>query len=173
MDTKPVTEIAEYARTNLETLRRRAYLLCGDWHRADDLVQDTLIRVASSLHRVRNPAALPGFVRTCMIRALLNQLRRPWRLEDSVAEPPERGSGDLAEQVSRETDVLRALQRVPPRQRAVLVCRYYEDLDVAATAEALGCSPGTVKSQTAKGLAALRAALGYDLPATSPITTGA
>lgn len=169
MDAQSSVAIGAFAKANLESMRRTAYLLAGDWHRADDLVQDTLIRLAGSLRQVRDPVALPAYVRTCMIRALLDQRRRPWRRERSVAEPPDRGLDDAVEGVERRTDVLRALQQVPPRQRAVLVCRFYEDLDIAATAAALGCSTGTVKSQTARGLAALRAALGYDLMVEGPI----
>jgi RNA polymerase sigma factor (sigma-70 family) len=99
------------------------------------------------------------------VRAVIDESRRPWRRERSVADtaayefqqPLEPDAGD---RVATKEALLDGLRRVPPRQRAVLVLRFLEGLDVAGVAEALGCSEGTVKSQTARGLDALRAALG-------------
>jgi len=158
----------EYFAARQASLRRTAYLLCGDWHWADDLTQTAFVRLAAAWQRVRDPGAVDAFVRTCLVRVYLAESRRAWRRrENTVAEPPERaGRDDDAETVTRQMVFARALAQLPPRQRATLVCRFYQELDVAATATALGCSEGTVKSQTARGLAALRAALtgsGYDL----------
>jgi DNA-directed RNA polymerase specialized sigma24 family protein len=99
-------------------LRRTAFLLCGDWHQAEDLVQVAFEKVYASWHRVR------------------------------AVEAPERQS------------LQHALAAVPPRQRACLVLRFYDDLSVAETARLLGCTEGTVKSQTSRGLDTLRAELG-------------
>lgn len=159
---------SEYFTARQASLRRTAYLLCGDWHWADDLTQTAFVRLAAAWHRVRDPGAVDAFVKTCLIRVYLAENRRAFRRREStVAEPPDRaGRDDDAETVTRQLVFARALGLLPPRQRATLVCRFYQELDVAATAAALGCTEGTVKSQTARGLAALRVALsesGYDL----------
>lgn len=137
-------------------------MLCGDWHRADDLTQLAFVRLASSWHRLRDPEAVDSYVRTCLLRSYLSDQRRAWRRREwATAEVPEPGGvPDTAEVAADRVTVMRALGQVPPRQRAVLVCRYYEGLDVATTAALLGCSEGTVKSQTARGLDGLRRLLG-------------
>lgn len=153
---------SEYFTARREMVRRTAYLICGDWHWAEDLTQAAFIRLAAGWHRVQDPQALDAFVRTCLIRAYLAETRRQWRRrERTVAEPPDvAGVDDDAEVADRRVVFERALRRVPPRQRVTLVCRFYQGLDVAETAAALGCSEGTVKSQTARGLASLRRVLG-------------
>jgi RNA polymerase sigma-70 factor (sigma-E family) len=133
-------------------------MLCGDWHWADDLTQSAFMRLAVSWRKVNDRQALDAFVRTCLMRAYFSDLRRVWRRsERTVAEPPEVAAP--IEDAQDRTAFLAALRRIPPRQRAVLVCRYYQDLDVAATAQTLGCSEGTVRSQAARGLAKLRGLL--------------
>lgn len=155
-------QFSEYFAARHETFRRTAYLICGDWHWADDLTQTAFIRLAASWHKVRDRQALDAFVRTCLVRAYLAETRRVWRRrERSFAEPPDLASAeDDAEAATQRLVFIRALGRLPARQRVTLICRYYQGLDVAATAEALGCAEGTVKSYTARGLAALRTALG-------------
>jgi RNA polymerase sigma factor (sigma-70 family) len=119
------------------------------------------VRLAASWRRVRVRDSLDGYLRTCLFREAVTESRRPWRRESAVQELPEPLPGPAADEaVTSRMTVVAALRRLTPRQRAVLVCRYYEDLDVAATAAALRCSTGTVKSQTARALEALRAALG-------------
>jgi RNA polymerase sigma-70 factor (sigma-E family) len=154
-------EFSAYFSARFHQARRLAYLLCGDWHRADDLAQTAFVRVASSWHRIRDPNAVDAYLRTCLIRSFLSDQRRVWRRREApTAQLPEREAGeDSAEEVATRLAVMRALAVVPARQRAVLVCRFYDGLGVAATARVLGCSEGTVKSQSARGLAALRAAL--------------
>jgi RNA polymerase sigma-70 factor (sigma-E family) len=156
----------EYFATRRDAVRRAAYLLCGDWYWADDLTQIAFVRLAAGWHRVRDLAALDAFVRTCLFRAYLSEARRMWRRRERVhAELPELGTpGDNAETTTRRVVFLALLRRLPPRQRAVLVCRFYQGLDVAATADTLGCSAGTVKSQTAKALAQLRTLLDDPFP---------
>jgi RNA polymerase sigma-70 factor (sigma-E family) len=157
----------EYVAARRPQVRRAAYLLCGDWHWADDLTQIAFVRLASGWHRIRDPAAVDAFVRTCLVRAYLAETRRAWRRrERRVAELPDTASpNDAAENVARQLTFAAALRRLPPRQRAVLVCRYYHGLDVVGTAEVLRCSTGTVKSQSSRGLAALRAILGVPVVA--------
>ncbi|HEY0698217.1 MAG TPA: SigE family RNA polymerase sigma factor, partial [Micromonospora sp.] len=151
----------EYFAARREAVRRAAYLMCGDWHWADDLTQAAFIRLAAAWHRVRDPLALDAYVRTCLVRVYLAETRRVWRRrEQSSADPPETSDGaDAPEDVARRIVFARALRQLPPRQRVTLVCRFYQELDVAETAAVLGCSEGTVKSQTARGLAALRRVL--------------
>jgi RNA polymerase sigma-70 factor (sigma-E family) len=159
-------QFSEYFVARRDVVRRSAYLMCGDWHWADDLAQAAFIRLASAWHRVRDPQALDAFVRTCLVRAYLAETRRVWRRrERAVAETPElAGAGDDAEDATRRVVFATALRQVPPRQRVTLICRYYHELDVAETAAVLGCSEGTVKSQTARGLATLRRVLGDAVP---------
>jgi RNA polymerase sigma-70 factor (sigma-E family) len=155
-------QFSEYFAARHEVVRRTAYLMCGDWHWADDLAQSAFIRLAAGWHKVRDREALDAFVRTCLVRAYLAETRRVWRRrERSFAELPELvATDDNAETATRRLVFIHALGELPPRQRVTLVCRYYQGLDVAETAAALNCSEGTVKSQTARGLAALRRVLG-------------
>lgn len=149
-----------YVAARRDAVRRTAYLLCGDWHAADDLTQTAFIKVYRAWHRIRDRGALDAYVRSVLVRATVDESRRPWRREKAVdAVPDNPASSDIASAVADREVVRAALAAVPPGQRAVLVLRYFEGLDVAATAAALRCSVGNVKSQTARGLAALRAAL--------------
>jgi RNA polymerase sigma-70 factor (sigma-E family) len=154
-------EFSAFFAARFRSTRRLAYLLCGDWHRADDLAQTAFVRVASSWHRIRDSSAVDAYLRTCLMRSFLTEQRRVWRRREApTADLPERAAaGDSAETVTTRVAVVNALAKVPARQRAVLVCRFYDGLDVAATARVLRCSEGTIKSQTARGLATLRAAL--------------
>ena len=157
-------KFARFFAARHQALRRTAYLLCGDWHWADDLAQIAFVRVAAAWNRIREPAALDAFLRTCLVRAYLAEAGRAWRRrEATVGELPDtapRSGGDESGEVVERTVFMAALRRVPPRQRATLVCRFYQGLDVAETAAVLRCSVGAVKSQTSRGLAALRAVLG-------------
>ncbi|WP_433218886.1 SigE family RNA polymerase sigma factor [Dactylosporangium sp. CS-047395] len=157
-ETEEQEQFREYFTARHDAVRRTAYVLCGDWHWADDLTQAAFIRLATGWRTVRDRGALDAFVRTCLVRAYLSDVKRVWRRrERSVAEPPDRaGSGNSAERADGRMTFEAALRKLPPRQRAVLLCRYYQDLDVAETAATLGCSQGTVKSQAARGLAKLK-----------------
>jgi RNA polymerase sigma-70 factor (sigma-E family) len=173
IDEASVAEFEEYFAARRDAVRRAAYLLCGDWHWADDLTQIAFVRLAAGWHRVRDRAALDAFVRTCLLRAYLGETRRAFRRrERSDADLPDLGSPeDDAETTTRRLVFAAALRRLPPRQRAVVVCRYYLELDVAQTADTLGCTAGTVKSQTAKALIKLRTLLDepFPEPAARPI----
>jgi RNA polymerase sigma-70 factor (sigma-E family) len=157
MSTEPA-QFAAYFTARRDAVRRTAYLLCGDWHFADDLTQMAFVRLAAAWRRVRDREALDAYVHTILIRTFLAENRR-WfrRRERSTAEITDTAAGaDPGETVGRRLAVAAALRRLPDGQRAAVVARFYADLDVAATAEALGCSPGTVKSQTARAVRALR-----------------
>jgi RNA polymerase sigma-70 factor (sigma-E family) len=152
----------EYVSTRLEPWRRAAYLLCGDWHTADDLVSTALIRLLRHWRRAAEMDNLDGYVRRIIVRAWLDERRRPWRRERSQAELPEPAQpvATPGDRLDDRSVLLAYLAELPPRRRAVIVLRYFCDLSVEATADALGCSTGTVKSQTARALDALRARFG-------------
>jgi RNA polymerase sigma-70 factor (sigma-E family) len=138
-------------------MRRTAYLLCGgDWHRAEDLVQTTLTKIYVAWSRIRRDGSVDAYSRKIMVRAAIDESRRAYRRREAAVEvlPEVEVLGGTG--VEEAVDVRRALARLPAGQRAVVVLRYWEDLSVADTAAALGRSEGTVKSQSAKGLAALR-----------------
>jgi RNA polymerase sigma-70 factor (sigma-E family) len=151
-------QFAAYFTARRDVVRRTAYLLCGDWHFADDLTQMAFVRVAAGWRKVRDREALDAYVHTILIRTFLAEQRRWFRRRERTTDAVVETGADTnpADEVSRRLAVAAALRRLPDGQRAVIVARFYADLDVAATAEALGCSPGTVKSQTARAVRALR-----------------
>ncbi|RLK60391.1 SigE family RNA polymerase sigma factor [Actinokineospora cianjurensis] len=162
MDQREEQEFAEYFTARRDAVRRTAYLLCGDWHRADDLTQTAFVALHRRWRKIRDRGALDAYVRRSVLRAMIDETRRPWRRERHVDAVPEQATTatDVGESVATRSALVDGLAKVPPRQRAVLVLRFLEGLDVASTAEALKCSEGTVKSQTARGLATLREVLG-------------
>lgn len=150
-----------FAARMLPRLWRRAYQLCGDWHEAEDLAQDTLIQMYRRWPRLRQRDELEGYTYKVLLRAFLMSRRRArWRRETLFAEPPEPIAGDdRGSSVETGLSVRMALARLAPRQRAVLVLRFWEDLSVRQVAAALDVSPGTVTSQTVRALATLRAGM--------------
>lgn len=154
-------EFRDFVHASWGSLYRTAYLLIGDAGLAEDLVQTALAKTYASWHRVRDVNAAIGYARTTLVREGTGWFRRrSWRSEQPVAEPPD-ASYDA--DPSDRSMIVTALAELPPRQRAVLVLRYYEDLSVSACAAALGCSEGTVKSQTFDALSRLRERLGEDI----------
>ena len=149
-----------YFADRRDQVRRLAYLMCGDWHRADDLAQTAFVKLYGAWNRIRDPGAMDAYLRSCLVRATVDESRRPWRRERVVEILPENPvvEADISALVADREVFRHALAEVPPGQRAILVLRYYEGLDVASTAAAMGCSEGNVKSQTARGLAALKTA---------------
>ncbi|MFI5956337.1 SigE family RNA polymerase sigma factor [Cryptosporangium sp. NPDC051539] len=149
----------EFAQERLPSLRRLAYVLSQDWHRADDLVQGALVQIYVHWDKVSAATDRAAYARTTLVRVFLNERRTSWaRRVVLVDEPPDVAA--RPEPDSSESLTLRsALAGLPPRQRAVLVLRFWSDLSVEQTASALSCSPGTVKSQTSKALASLRRVL--------------
>jgi RNA polymerase sigma-70 factor (sigma-E family) len=148
-------EFTAYMAESAIRLRRTAYLLCGDWQRAEDELQSALVKLYLAWGRVHTRGALDAFVRTTLVRGVIDSERRPWRRERSQATLPDQPAAEPLPAEDRLA-VREALALVPARQRAVLVLRFYEDCDVAETARLVGCTEGTVKSQTSRGLARLR-----------------
>jgi RNA polymerase sigma-70 factor (sigma-E family) len=146
-------------------LVRYATLLCGDASEAEEIVQSTLTRVALRWRFVEGKDNPDGYVRRALVRACIDSGKR--RRRESVTERiPDIGVPDAASRHADADQVRRALAALPPRQRAVLVLRYLDDASEARTAEVLGCSVGTVKSQAAKGLAKLREVVGVEASGT-------
>jgi RNA polymerase sigma-70 factor (sigma-E family) len=149
-------DYVDYAQAHLPSLRRLAYRLCGDWTGADDLVQECLVALYRHWRKASAADEIDAYVRTMLVHAYLADRERSWsrrvRLFAEVT-PPQVPPMAAPE---HRLDVLAALAKLSRGQRAVLVLRYWEDLDVARTATLLGCSTGTVKSQTSYAIAALR-----------------
>lgn len=145
-------EFGEFVDARALVMRRTAYLLCGDWHRAEDIVQTALIKLYVAWSRVRKDS-VDAYARKVLVRTAIDESRRGFfQRERSVDVVPEPAVTDD----SADFDLRQALDALPPGQRAVVVLRYWEDLSITETARILGRTEGTVKSQAAKGLAALR-----------------
>jgi len=156
---KPADEMAfvEFAQAARPRLRRAAYLLCGDWDLASDHVQEGLIRVYVAWPRMRRTGGEHAYARRAVVSAFLDSARKRSSKEYATEADASVPSGeDVADAVVARRALMVALEKLPPRQRACVVLRYFEDLDVAATAATLGCSQGTVKSQTSRALDSLR-----------------
>jgi RNA polymerase sigma-70 factor (sigma-E family) len=136
---------------------RSAWLLTGNEASAEDLVQTALVRLWPRWSKVERDGGVDAYVRRILVSTYINGWRRRWRGEVPTAVMPD---GPVQTDPHAATDlriaVRHALAELPPRQRAVVVLRYFEDLTEVQTAQALGCAVGTVKSQTAKALARLR-----------------
>ena len=163
MDALAEAEFERYFRARRDAIRRTAFLMCGDWHRADDHTQAAFVALHRHWRRVRDKGALDAWMRRTLMRTVVDESRRPWRRERFTDDVGVVDQEFADPDITTRHVLVDGLRSVPPRQRAVLVLRYLDGLDVATTAAALGCSEGTVKSQTAHGLAALRAALGGSL----------
>lgn len=151
-------DFREFVATRQHQLLRSAWLLTGEWPAAEDLVQTALSRAWPHWPRVMRSGGAEAYVRTVLLNCYRRSWRRRWNGEIPTASLPEVAVHDhLSEQ-----GLLQALGELPPRQRAVVVLRFYEELSVAETATAMGVSEGTVKSQTAKALAHLRVSTHLD-----------
>ncbi|ACU69911.1 RNA polymerase, sigma-24 subunit, ECF subfamily [Catenulispora acidiphila DSM 44928] len=153
-------DFRQFAASRQKQLLRSAYLLCGDWHGAEDLVQTAFGQLYRSWHRVRRVEHPDAYAKQVLYRCHLSAKRKRRFTTvsiDSVLEPAASGDGfgDGSTGV-----LLEALAGLPDRARAVVVLRFWEDYSVAQTAEALGVSQGTVKSQSSRALALLRERIG-------------
>ena len=170
MDEAAEGRFRDWAGARAAPLHRTAFLLCGDWHVAEDLVQEAMARAALNWRRIEAADSPDAYVR----KILVNEGRARWRRRSSRERPAERlpegqvedGSAERA----RRDELLTALRALPPRQRAAVVLRYFDQLSEAETARALDCSLGTVKSQTSRALATLRKTLQPEELACAPTT---
>lgn len=148
----------EYVHGRGPALVRLARLLTGDVHRADDLVQDTLARAYVHWRRIAKADRPDVYVRRMLVNANISWWRRKSSRELALADIPDRPSTrDIGGEAADRDAMWRLVGTLPPRQRSVLVLRYYEDLDDAAIAEILECSTSTVRVHALRGLATLRA----------------
>jgi RNA polymerase sigma-70 factor (sigma-E family) len=148
-------EFTRYVEARGGALLRTAVFLCaGDRAGAEDLVQASLVRAYVAWHRVRDEGARDAYVRRIMVREAYRRPRAPTLLPDKP------GPLDAHGPVDDRLDLFPLLAALPRQQRAVVVLRYYEDLSERDIADALGCSPGSVKRHASRALATLRARLG-------------
>ena len=148
----------EFMSAAAPRLRRTAYLLCGDWHAAQDLTQATLVRVFVGWHRIRDPGSAHAYAQRTLVNSYLAGRRRKSSTEvvsgELADQPGPPGTADL------RLVLMQALGVLTPRARAVVVLRYWEDRSINQVAALLGCSAGNVTSQSARALAKLRVHLG-------------
>ena len=158
---------ANFVVTRGPALTRTAFLMTGDWHSAEDLVQATLIRMFGVWRRLERREEAEPYARRTLTRLYLDQRRLRRSTERVTAELPE-PEHDSSSSADAALDLLGALAKLPARQRAVVILRYWEDLEVATVSDILNLPIGTVKSLSSRGLAALRA----DLPDYRPVEHG-
>ena len=151
-------EFSAFVAARQAHLRRIAYAVCGDWHRADDLLQTALVKLYVAWPRLHRDGREEAYTRQIIVRANIDESRRPWRREQAGLDGldpvvrPELASED-------RSALFDALQDLPVRQRKVVVLRHWLGLSVEETAHELGISTGTVKSQSSRALARLQSVL--------------
>lgn len=154
-------EFTEFVRARSGALTRTAYLLLGDHALAQDLVQEALTKVYVAWPRIQRRQGLDAYARAVVVNTAISWKRRKgWRGERATEVVPEPTAATDDDSTEERLTLWRTLQALPPRQRAALVLRFYEDLSVAETARVMGCAEGTVKSQVSQGITRLREALG-------------
>lgn len=153
-DTGQAGSFDDFVAARGDALWRSAWLLTGDGHLAEDLVQTALAKSYRAWERIGDPAGFEAYVRRTLYTTYVSWWRRRWNGERPTAQLPE--APDAAPDLALRRDLVAALATLPRGQRAVIVLRYFEDRSERETADALGCSVGTVKSQCARALTALR-----------------
>jgi RNA polymerase sigma-70 factor (sigma-E family) len=154
-------EFTAFADAASSGLLGTAFLLCGDWHTAEDLTQTTLAKLFAAWHGIRNRDAVHAYARRTLLNTFLVDCRRKRRREVLTSD-----ASQYADPVARAQDpelrlaLTDALATLAPKARAVIVLRYWDDMSVDQVAALLGCSPGNVKSQSARSLEKLRQVLG-------------
>lgn len=161
----------DYVVARQGALTRAAYLMSGDRHTAEDLVQSSLAKAWTRWEHVSRSTNVDAYVHRILINTFVASTRRRWWGERPAGDrlPEEIHLDPLPDWTQRET-LLAAVRRLAPRQRAVIALRFFLDQSEAVTAETLGCSLGTVKSQTARALAQLRTHLGADASLATTVT---
>ncbi|WP_128376766.1 SigE family RNA polymerase sigma factor [Streptomyces cavernae] len=161
MQAEHEAQFQEFVKARWTRLVRTAYLLTGDAQLAEDLTQTALAKAYRSWRRVSRSASPEAYVRRMLVSCNSDRFRKRRVKEALTPSPPDvPGPDEPSSRVDTRGVLMAALAELPPKQRAVVVMRYWEDLSEAEVAEVLGCSLGTVKSQASKGLAKLRAVPG-------------
>lgn len=151
-------EFTDFVAARQTHLRRVAYALCGDWHKAEDLLQTSLTKLYVAWPRLGPDSSPEAYVRRIMVRANIDESRRPWRRERPTDELTDRPAAEGTSYEDRSA-LFEALQSLPEMQRKVVVLRHWLGLSVREAAEELGISEGTVKSHSHRGLTALEQVL--------------
>lgn len=149
-------EFRDFVAARGAALHRTAYLLVGDWALAEDLVQTALVKTYLAWQRLGGIAAVEPYTRKVLLNTATSGFRRRWNGERPTGELPPVPVSDGAEEHAERDRLWQVVRSLPPRQRAVLVLRYYEDLSEVETARLLDISLGTVKSQCARAMETLR-----------------
>ncbi|ACZ89694.1 RNA polymerase sigma-E factor [Streptosporangium roseum] len=154
-------EFSRYVKEARPGLRRTAFLLSSDWFEADDLVQRALIAIHGRWESLEHRDRITGYARTIIIRMIISDRRSHRWSREALAEalPEPEPAGDPYALLGDRLVLMRALAALGPRQRAVVVLRYWEDRSVEETALAMGSGGSTVRSQTARALSTLRSVL--------------
>jgi RNA polymerase sigma-70 factor (sigma-E family) len=159
VDARIEEEFTTFVTERNHALFRVAYALTGNQHAAEDLLQTALAKTYAKWSRISTDAE--GYVKRILYRDWVSLWRRRVRRpETTTATPPERARPDASEETVMRLVLRDAISALPPRQRAVVVLRYLDDLGEQEVADILGCSPGTVASQASRALAKLRRAVG-------------
>ena len=166
---RDTSEYSEFVEHRSHALLRTAYLLVGDHQLAEDLLQEALIKTFIAWPRLRDPTKVDAYARRTIVTTAISWRRRRSFHESPVDFLPDASGADEVEIVATHLVLIAHLRGLPPRQRAAIVLRYFEDLTVAQTAEIMGCSVGAVKSHVSIGLGKLRERMG---PALDLVTTG-
>ncbi|TDU91295.1 RNA polymerase sigma (SigV) subunit [Kribbella voronezhensis] len=162
MKSSAESEYVEFVTHHADRLCRTAYLLCGDWRRAEDATQEALIRLYRVWPRIQRKGGIGAYARKVVVSTTLDALRPRSSREVVGGSAYFTAAADPADPIGLAESrlvIVRALAQLPPRQRACVVLRYFDELSVDETAATLGCRPGTVKSQTTRALDRLRAEL--------------
>jgi RNA polymerase sigma-70 factor (sigma-E family) len=154
------TDYREFASARARQLFRLAFLMCGDWHEAEDLVQTTLASLFVAWKRVRRRNSMDTYARTVLVNAFLSQRRLKRSRELPIAQFADKSAP--AVDADLRLTLVAALQQLPPRSRAVVVMRYVEDRSIESVAELMGATPAAVKCLNTRGLAQLRELLSGD-----------
>lgn len=157
-DARREQEFTDFVASRQVHLRRIAYAVCGDWHRADDLLQTALTKLYVAWPRVRRDGREEAYVRRIIVRADIDEHRRPWRREQSGLDGHD-APARAGLPVEERSALFDALQALPVMQRKTVVLRHWLGLSVEETAAELGIATGTVKSHTSRAVATLQDAL--------------
>lgn len=160
MTERTQAEYREFASARTTQLFRLAFLMCGDWHEAEDLVQTTLASLFAAWSRIRSRDSVDTYARRILVNAFLSQRRLRRSRETPMAQFPD--VGIPAVDADLRLTLVAALRTLPPRSRAVVVLRYLEDRSIESVAELMGATPAAVKSLNTRGLAQLRELLSVE-----------
>ena len=165
-DPRDVAAFTDFADTHAAELFRTAYLVVGDHQLAEDLVQEALVKTYVAWSRIRDHGKATSYARKAVVTIAISWRRRRSFHERPQQALPETPTADPVDGAGLRDGLWQELAFLPPRQRASIVLRYYEDLSEAQTAEVMGCSIGTVKSQVSAALTRLRTRADADVFAT-------